>query len=122
MEAGGDQRVKVVEERKVSHDQDDGSGLRRGGPERARDDTIDSVGAAVREKTDGPRAAREVGIHVAHRHRTAGPQDPAIRNQVRQESERPGLERFGRNRGTGKPAGQGLAGGSVRLQPFAHPG
>ena len=84
VQARGDQRVEVVEERDVADDQGDGAAGHRRGPERRRDDAVDAVGAAVRADGDRAVGGREPGVHVADRHGAAGPQDGAVGQGVGQ--------------------------------------
>ena len=75
--AGGEQAAEVVGERDVADQQHDGPVARGGGAERARDDPVDAVGAAVaqharRVRPRRPEASR-CPARASRRRRTASP-------------------------------------------------
>ena len=75
---GRDQGPKVVQERDVTDDEHDrrpGHGRRA---KRGRHDAVDAVGTAIGVNADGAARGRQPAVHVADRHRVAGPQDGPV--------------------------------------------
>ena len=60
-----------------------GPTLGRRRAERGRDDAVDAVGAAVRQRPDGPIGAGQPVVEVADRHAVAGPQQRAVGQDAR---------------------------------------
>ena len=69
--AGSQQAIQVVIEGHVANDQHDRPDARGAGAQRAGDDAVDAVGAAIRQAAQRLSRGRQERIEVAHRHAIA---------------------------------------------------
>ena len=67
------------------------------GAERARDDAVDAVGAAIGRQRSAASARREERVEVAHGHAVAGEEQRAVGQQAAELGEDLALEQLGRS-------------------------